>query len=55
MIFPIDRLVTMFKKKYPMEDWDGDAQEFFETVPEEDIIWFFMQMYGLKTWKWTKE
>lgn len=37
-----------FKREFPMKDWDGDGQEFFETIDECALLEFFEKLYGLK-------
>ena len=45
----IIEIVKKFKHDYPMKDWDGDSQEFFESVDETDIIIFFEKLYGVRS------
>lgn len=42
-----EKMVMDFKEKYPLEDWDGDGQWFFETVDESDLLEFFYELYDL--------
>lgn len=40
--------VLQFMVEFPMEEWDGSAQQFFESVPVGDIIKFFKELYEIE-------
>ena len=39
------KAVLEFRKDHPLDDWEGDAQEFFESVGEDDVVDFFKKLY----------
>ena len=45
----INRVVRKFREKYPRlsDDWEGDAQEFFEYVGDDGVLDFFCELYGV--------